>query len=156
MKSAYLFPHSLRKLGWIIFLPTLLFGLYWLFVADHQEPDAFFVTVFAVFTDGVFKGDLDKTFVFTENNIFGELIGVLMIIGGILVAFTKEKEEDEMIQKLRLESLLWATYVNYAVLFLALIFIYDVGFIYAMELNMFTILLFFIARFRYRIRSIKK
>jgi hypothetical protein len=66
-----------------------------------------------------------------------------------MVAFAKEKHEDEFIAKIRLESFLWATYINYAILLFSFLFFYGIGFMYVMIFNMFTIIILFIVRFNY-------
>jgi hypothetical protein len=55
-------------------------------------------------------------FKFIENSILDEILTIGIIVGGILVGFSKLKEEDEMISKIRYESLVWATYLNYAII----------------------------------------
>lgn len=155
MKTSYLLPHSFKKFGWLIFLPTFAFAIYWL-IFGQKEPEFLDWEVFALFSDGILSNDEKSAFGFIENNWLGELIGIGLILGGILVAFSKEKQEDEFIAKIRLESLVWATYVNYIVLFLALILIYDFNFLLVMEINLFTILIFFIIRFRWMLNRAKK
>ena len=91
----------------------------------------------------------------TENNILNEIMGALIIVSGLLVAFSKEKVEDEYIAKTRLESLVWATYLNYGILLIALLFVYDLSFFWVMIFNMFTLLLFFIVRFNYQVYKLK-
>jgi hypothetical protein len=65
----------------------------------------------------------------------------------LFIAFAREKQEDEFIGKLRLESLQWAVLFNYALLLLATWLIHGLGYIDVMMYNMLTILLFFIIRF---------
>ena len=66
-----------------------------------------------------------------------------------MVAFSKEKHEDEFVAKTRLESLVWAIYVNYAILTLCFLFFFNMEFLLVMIFNMFTVLIFFIIRFYY-------
>ncbi len=152
MKVNYLFPSKYKKIGWFIFIPTLIFGLYT--VIYEYEPALLDMDVFAIFIDEFF--DEPKILGIINNNILNELLGILMIISSILVAFSKEADEDEFISKLRLESLVWATYVNYGVLLLAFLLVYDLSFLWVMIFNMFTILIFFIIRFNIQIRKFKK
>ena len=152
MKVNYLFPSKYKKIGWFIFIPTLIFGLYTI-IYDY-EPALLDMDVFAIFIDEFF--DEPKILGIINNNILNELLGFLMIISSILVAFSKEADEDEFISKLRLESLVWATYVNYGVLLLAFLLVYDLSFFWVMIFNMFTILIFFIIRFNIQIRKLKK
>jgi hypothetical protein len=90
-----------------------------------------------------------------NNNILNEIVGVLIILSSIFVAFSKEKEEDEYILKIRLESLVWAVYVNYGILLISLLFIYDFSFLYVMIFNMFTVIIFFIIRFYWQLNKLK-
>ncbi|WP_396172283.1 hypothetical protein [Flavobacterium sp.] len=152
MMTNYLFPNRLKKLGWLLFIPSLigavLFSIY--------EPDFEFLRLktFAVFNDDFFNSK--KFFNLIENNLIDEILGVLLIVGGLLVAFSKEKIEDEMVAKIRLESLVWATYVNYTVLLACVIFIYGMPFLTVMMYNMFTLLFFFIVRFYWMIYKSSK
>ena len=140
MKLNYLFPSKYKKIGWMIFYPTLIFGL--ITVIFDFEPEFLDVKVFGIFINEIIG---EKKFLgIINNNILNEILGLLMIIGSILVAFSKEVDEDEFISKIRLESLVWATYVNYGILFLAFVFVYDLSFLWVMIFNMFTILIFFI------------
>ncbi|RLD63979.1 MAG: hypothetical protein DRI95_11090 [Bacteroidetes bacterium] len=152
MKLNYLFPSKYKKIGWMIFYPTLIFGL--MTVILDFEPEFLDINVFGVFIDEIIGEK--KLIGIINNNILNEILGLLMIIGSILVAFSKEVDEDEFISKIRLESLVWATYMNFGILFLAFIFVYDLSFLWVMIFNMFTILIFFIIRFNWQIRKFRK
>ena len=152
MKTNFLLPNQFKKIGWLIFIPVLILGLLWMIF--EFEPAAFDIKTFALFIDDYL--DNIQFMVITENNILDEIIGVLIIISGIFIAFSKEKEEDEFISKIRLESLVWATYVNYAILILALIFVYNMSFFWVMVFNMFTVLIFFIIRYNWALYKLKK
>ncbi|WP_457619064.1 hypothetical protein [Lutibacter sp.] len=91
-----------------------------------------------------------------KNNVSDEIASILLIIGGILVSFSKTRDEDEYILKIRMESLIWATYVNYIILIFAVLFVFDYTFFNVMIWNMFTVLLFFMIRFHYVLYKSKK
>jgi hypothetical protein len=152
MKIKYLFPNRFKQLGWLVFAPAVVLGVIALIL--ELEPAFLNLKVPALYVDQLF-GD-QKFFTLIENNFLNELLGVLIIVGGILVAFSKEKVEDEYIARIRLESLVWSVYVNYAILLLAILFIYDLGFMWVMIFNMFTILMFFIIRFNWQLARLKK
>ena len=154
MKLNYLFPSKYKKIGWVIFFPTLIFGLYT--VIYEFEPYFFDFNVFALFVEDLNFNENSYSFRLVNNNILNEILGLLMVVSSIFVAFSKEPDEDEFISKIRLESLVWATYVNYAVLILAFVFVYGFSFFWVMIFNMFTILIFFIIRFNIQIRKFKK
>ena len=152
MKSKLLFPNQFKRIGWIILIPSAILGI----LAFCEIVDFRFleVKVFAIYSS-MFPGP-DTVFGVDKNNISDEIFGILCIIGAILVAFSKEKQEDEFIAKTRLESLVWATYINYAILIFCTIFFYGFGFMYILIFNMFTILIFFIIRFYYILYKSKK
>ena len=82
------------------------------------------------------------------------IIGIA--IGGILATCSKEKIEDEMISHIRLNSLLVALYINYAVLIVASLLVYDLDFLQVMIYQMFTILLVFMVVFRYQVWRLQR
>jgi hypothetical protein len=82
-----------------------------------------------------------------DDNFTAEAAGILFVIGALFVAFSKEKNEDEYIAKIRLESLMWATYVAFAIQIFCLLFFYGFRFFQSMCINLFTILIVFIVRY---------
>lgn len=121
-----LFPHSFQRIGWIIFAISAAIGAYILFT--------------------------DNTDSYLLNNI--AIIGIS--IGAILATCSREEVEDEMTGQMRLNSLLTALYINYAILIVCSLLIYDLDFLSVMLYNMFTILLIFMVVFRWKIWRVKK
>lgn len=160
MDNSYLFPHSWKLTGWILLIVGLLLGLdFFMAAVIHVTNgilinDSLTLQVFAVVAEKIF--DSKVYFSFIENDINDELIGILIIIGGVLVSFSKVKKEDEFISKIRLDSLVWATYVHYGLLVLWIIFIYGMPFWNFMLFNLFTLLFFFIIRFHWVLYKWKK
>lgn len=124
-----LFPHRFQKVGWVIFALAAALGVY-LCITDFEG----------------FGGS------YTMTNI--AIIGIA--IGGILATCSKEKIEDEMISHIRLNSLLVALYINYAVLIVASLLVYDLDFLQVMIYQMFTILLVFMVVFRYQVWRLQR
>ncbi|MBT8315474.1 MAG: hypothetical protein KJP26_13525, partial [Maribacter sp.] len=112
------------------------------------------VKVFGIFIDEIVG--TKKYFGIIANNVLNEILGVLVIISGLMVAFSKEKNEDEFISKIRLQSLVWATYWNYGILILAFLFVYDLSFLWVMIINMYTIIIFFIIKFNWSLVNLNK
>ena len=152
MQVNYLFPNKLKKIGWLILIPSTILGLVTLIF--EFEPSFLDFKLPAIFVNELF-GDT-KMFGMVTNNILNDIVGILIIISSLLVAFSKEESEDEYISKIRLESLVWSVYANYGVLLLSFLIIYDISFLWVMLLNMFTILIFFIVRFNWQISKFKK
>ena len=121
-----LFPHSFQRISWVVFAISAAIGAYILFT--------------------------DNTDSYLLNNI--AIIGTC--IGAILATCSREEVEDEMTGQIRLNSLLTALYINYAILIVCSLLIYDLDFLSVMLYNMFTILLIFMVVFRWKIWQVKK
>lgn len=152
MKTNYLFPHKFKFIGLLILIPTILMYFFIDFKNSNflvQGPEFLTFNVPHFFED-------TQLLTYKLENLYNGLIGMMILISSLMIAFSKEKEEDEFIQKIRLDSLVWATYFNAFVLFLSLIFLYDWQFFWVMTFNMFTILWFFTIRFNFKIYLLKK
>lgn len=147
MKTKFLFPNHFKKIGWLILIPSAILGLLAFF--ELIEFNFLETNMFAIYSSE-FPGR-DTAFGVVTDNIADEIFGILFIIGAIFVGFSTEKHEDEFIDKTRTESLVWSVYSNYIILIFCMLFFYEIGFLYIMILNMFTILIFFIVRFKYMI-----
>lgn len=147
MESKLLLPHRFSRIGWFLTVPFLIWGIGYLVVQNVFELDAFFLTFNA--KDNTVLPDGNFFFNLKSNNFTDELIALGLMTGLILIAFSKEKIEDEWVAKLRLDALLWGVFINALLLFLAFIVLYNDGFWYFMNINLFTPLLIFIIRFNY-------
>jgi hypothetical protein len=152
MKVNYLFPNKFKKIGWLLLIPSAIIGLVTLIY--EYEPSFLDFNLSAIFIDDLFKEQ--KLYGMVKNNILNEILGILIIISSLFVAFSKEKLEDEYISKIRLDSLVWAVYFNYGILLFSFLFIFDFSFLWVMIFNMFTVLLFFIIRFNWQISKLEK
>ena len=153
MKSRFLFSNKFKPIGWFLFVIGFALGIV-LMLNEYEYPN-WELNVFPMFGETGFLSR-NPAFKWSENNIADEIASILLIIGGILVAFSKTKDEDEYISKIRMESLIWATYINYIVLILAILFVFDMSFFSVLIYNMFTVLLFFMLRFHYVLYKSKK
>jgi len=138
MKSHFLFPYWCRYLGWglvIAHVPMSIIGR----------------------ANGMIN-PLDNSpanpALFTGEHLFFICTSLVMALGLFIVAFSREKVEDEQIWQVRLDSLRWAIFVNYLILIASLIFIYDTAHI--LELNLWVPLIFFIIRFRWVIYRLNR
>ncbi len=107
----YLFPNRFKNLsGWVFYLSLIIGFILWNTDAFDNYlvipvPDLFGT----VGTDGLF----DRGSGWMKNGVLDELFTVLIIVSGLIHSFSKEKVEDELIGKLRLDSLIWSLYINY-------------------------------------------
>ncbi|PHS51667.1 MAG: hypothetical protein COB01_09925 [Lutibacter sp.] len=153
MKSRFLLHHKYKPLGWFLFLIGLIFGIF-LLINDFDYFNLELKVFPLIGESGLLSSN--PSLEWSTNNIADELVSIVLIVGGILVSFSKTKDEDEYISKIRMESLIWATYVNYGILILAIIFVFDMSFFTVLIVNMFTVLLFFIIRFHYMLYKSKR
>ena len=140
MKTRYLLSNKFKRIGWWIIVPTLIMMVLIL----HYNVSFSFLDYQA---NGKLSFDRDFLFDIQLNNFTDEVFGILLICGLFMVAFSKERVEDERIRQLRLESLLWAILINTVFLAFSIIFFYNDLFIWVMAYNIGTPLILFIIRF---------
>jgi hypothetical protein len=129
MKTRFLFPHWCRYLGYGLFLvhiPIVLLKKQLGFEGPQNS---------------------DSQNLFNSQHVFFMATTLLMAMGLFLAAFSKEKLEDEQISQLRLDSLQWAIYLNYALLLIGLTFSADTE--HVLFLNLLIPMVFLIIRFRW-------
>jgi hypothetical protein len=135
MRTNYLFPFNSRYFGIGLILIHIPIKLLWDALYpngyDHHSP---------LSTD---------TFLFSPPHLFFIGTTLMVLVGLFLIAFSKEKIEDEQIVQLRLDSLRWAIYLNYAILLFSLVFTHGGDSDHILLLNIWLPLLFFILRFQW-------
>jgi hypothetical protein len=146
MESKMLLPHRFSRIGWFLAVPFLIWAIGFLVAEKTFALDALELT----FGSGD-KTSSNENFFFNlkSNNFTDELVAIGLMAGLILIAFSKEKIEDEWVAKLRLDALLWGVFINALLLFVAFIVLYNNAFWCFMNINLFTPLLIFIIRFNY-------
>jgi cytochrome bd-type quinol oxidase subunit 2 len=160
MKTKFLLPVKFKTIGWILLGIAILLSLWINVIGDI--PFLAQAKILCVYYSG-FPFEQNPAdghfFQYHQTNLQLDIIGILAIVGCLFVAFARLRTEDEYISKIRLESLVWATYVNFILLIIAIIAVYGIDFLDVMIYNMITILVLFIIRFHfilYRMRKIKE
>jgi len=143
MKTKFLLPSRLKTLGWILAIPAfvlMVFNINYGFEFNFLDYTA----------RNISKISLDSETLFTlqSNNFTDEVGGIILMLGLLFIAFSREKDEDERISQLRLESLLWAVFINSVLIAAAIIFFYGEMFLRVMAYNICTTLILFIIRFK--------
>ena len=153
MKTHFLLPHSFKRIGWILLalaVPLIVFG-----ELEFLED----ITIFAFYNSGMLFNDSSVEagfFQLIKDDVQFEIVSILLIVGGLFVAFARLKNEDEFISRIRLESLVWATWVHFIILAVLVLGFYGLSFLNIMLGNMFSILFFFILRFHYTLYKSRK
>jgi hypothetical protein len=133
MKTKFLFPYWCKYAGvalFIVHIPIVLFRKQLGFDFLGSSADEGFLS---------------------SQHIFYVTTTLLMLIGLVLFAFSKEKIEDEQISQLRLTSLQWAIYLSYILLIISLAYVTDKQDSKdIIHMNVWMPLLFFIILFRWK------
>ena len=152
----FLFNNKWKRIsGWIFYL-TIPVGIYLLFTDSFE--DLLKIRVFSLFhyetifttsnTENIIGS---RGFRWIENGFVDEILTFVIIVSGIIHSFCKEKVEDELISKIRMDSLVLSLYINYGVLLFFNFFVYELSYFYVMVFHLFTILILFNLIFRYKL-----
>lgn len=122
MDKTLLLPHWFKRIGWVLFIPTALFGLLMAIDGFNGFPSF-------LLPEAVARGELLDHLC---NNIvlFGILLGVLFI------TCSRERIEDECIARIRLNALLGALYATFGLTLITALVLYDFEFLYFMIFNL--------------------
>lgn len=156
MKRDLLLPRRFRTVGWVILTPTLLLGIYLIFngmaTSDLAEGIARAVESRRAAPTVATLRQIGNGIEPWLNNLL--IIGI--IAGSLMITCSRERFEDEMIRHIRLNALLVALYVNFAVVIVAALFVYGLDFVDVLVYNLFTLPLLFLAVFRWRLWRLRK
>ena len=143
MNNRFLFPKQFKNIGFLIAIPAIILGYFCM----HQNFQFNFLHINLPFM--LSSEFSDKKVLFDDLNLTNTLVVVITIIGLLMIAFSKEKIEDEYVAQIRLESLQWAIYFNFALLIIITFLVYGIDYFSVTVYNMFTPLVIFILRFNY-------
>ena len=141
MRSKLLLPHRFKLIGIILFVPFLILGIL------HRYAD-FRIEALNYYID---DGDPFTPY----QNLTDEVTLTGLIISLLMIAFARQRHEDEFIHHVRLESWQWAVLINFLLLIISTWVFYDEAFIDVMMYNLLTPLLIFIIRFNWALASNK-
>ncbi|WP_131777637.1 hypothetical protein [Chryseobacterium sp. JAH] len=144
MNRLQLLPNRFKMIGWFIFLPSLILGLISLSGVMNFE-----ISLPVIYNSGFFNDEEQGFLKNAEIDLFPNLFGLLIIIGGILVGFSKEKIEDEYISSLRLKSVFWSLIVSYSIVFILFVTVFGSLFLTVIILIMFLPMVLYVFRFNY-------
>jgi hypothetical protein len=143
----YLFDNKYKKISGLVFYLTSIIGLY-LLITD-KIVDLFTLNVYSLFSESI--SDLTYGGGWIENGLGDEIFTTIIIISGLINSFSKEKIEDELISKIRLESLTMSLFISYSLVIISTFLIYNLSYMYVLVFMLFITLLLFNLIFRYRL-----
>lgn len=130
MKNLWLLPQWCHKAGWVLFTPCSILGLYIIFVEEYTPMNIEFYPAL--------KANIA---------IIGTLIGLYM------VAFSKEKIEDEFINALRMDAMIKAFILNSIIIALGSLAVYGIQYVYMLSITQYFVLLAYIIIFQYNMHK---
>lgn len=157
MKTTALLPYSYRKIGLVLVLLAILLGVIEMLLGSLSFLEN--IKVLAIYDSGIpfdQSREGNSFFQIIQDDFRYEVISVVLLLGLLLFGFSKRKIEDELIQKIRLDSLLWATYVHFFLFILLTLFTFGLFYLNILVFSVFTILFIYIIRFEYKVFRLKK
>ncbi len=146
-----LFNHKLKWPATVIFYGSLLIGVYSI-STENQLDETWKVPVYSLFGNETgFMGTGFGKKGWTETALFNEILTVVIVVSGFMASFSREKVEDELTSKIRLESLSLAILLNYALVLVANFFIFDFAYLNTLIVFLFAPLVMFNIIFQVRL-----
>jgi FlaA1/EpsC-like NDP-sugar epimerase len=154
--TSTLFPYSYRYIGWPLLIAGLILGFFLVFF--DFSISWLDIKVLSIAGGGqILKAETESSFLkLADDNFTNELVALLVLIGSVLVAFSKEKVEDEFFQQLRFESIIWALKIQSLALLLAVLFLYNFAFLTFMMVALVSFYVLYIGRYHYQLMKLKK
>ncbi len=140
-----LMPNGLRPFGLVLLILGIILSI--LKFKFNLKPDLLDLKVFAVYSYYIEA----KIFTMITHQMIGEIGGIFMLSGLFLLAFTKEKEESEILNSLRLRAFLLTAYLNIFYLIFTALFFFGFGYVGTLTLFVLYWLAVYLIVFRYLI-----
>ena len=149
-KTRFLLPAKFRFVGSIFFIAGVITGVFRFYLGI--KPKILDARVFAVYSEY-----LDEKYMKLVNNNLGEEITLFLILSGLfLIAFSKEKTENEMTSNIRYQSLIISFYISFIFLLAATFFTYGFAFLYMLILFSAIPMASYIVIFRFHLYLYRK
>lgn len=142
-KTPYLLPASSRLPGAVLVLAGIF--LLTLKYAFDFKPHFLEMKMFAFYTYYIEA----KSFSIIKHQMIEEFGGVLLLAGLFMVAFSREKIENEWTRRLRLKSFMITAWFFLVYLLVSVLFFYGFGFVGALTFSVITWLVCYILVFRF-------
>lgn len=138
----YLISNRLRPLGIVLFAIGII-----LLILKYQfnyKPDFLDLKVFAIYSFYIEA----KTFTMITHQMIADIAGIFLLTGLFIMSFTKEKNESDVLDSLRLNAFILTAYVNLFYLLASILFFFGFGFVGALTFFMVVWLAVYFVIFR--------
>ena len=153
MKSTYLLPYKFKRIGMWMFIPFCALCL-WCIISGELEFDYFHIPALAVCVDELFE-EL-SFFEVVKNDPINEIAMLGLLVSLCFIALSKEQDEDEMTERIRMGSFVWSLWITAAVLAFGILFIYQVSFMCFCFSAIYFVFLLYILKFNISMRKLRK
>lgn len=130
MQKEFLLPNSLKKVGWVLFATSLAMGI-WSMVLDFD-----------------FSRSEILSPLLLEGPLLNNYVVIGLWVGAIFVGCSREKIEDEMIGRIRLNALLAGFYLQAAFIIVATFITNNLNYLDIMIVNLVTFPLIFVVTYQ--------
>ena len=152
MKKNYLLPHNFKMIGLIMLVPFLT-ACTWLLLGPC-EAECFTVKVPALFTLDL--ASTSEWFSMTVTDPVNEISMLGLLVSLVFIALSKEKDEDEMTAVVRMQSFVWSFWCTAILMPIAILFVYDLAFMYFAFASVFVCFIMYICKFNYEMIKIRR
>ena len=155
MKTQFLLPNRFKKLGLCMLVPFVIMAAFQLFCGMDLLPyTEWELSLPAIYENPIVGGG--KWFTIVRESVYEEIWIIGLLLSLTFIALAKEKDEDEMITKIRLESMAWALWVTVILFALETLWVFGFAYIEATFLTLFIYLIVFIAKFNYEMFKLRR
>jgi len=137
-----LLPGTFRFAGILFFVSGVFLGIIRFYFGI--KPGVFDMKPFAFYSYYV----ENKYMQFVGNNMSEEVVGLLILIGLFMIAFSRDKNESEVKDNFRVKALFLTLYIQTGFLVVSFLFTFGFAFVYMLILNIAFPFIVYIITFR--------
>ena len=153
MKNTYLLPCKFKRIGMWTFLPFCALCL-WCIISGELEFGYLHIPALAVCFDELF-GEA-SIFEIVQNDPINETAMLGLLVSLCFIALSKEQDEDEMTEQIRMGSFVWSLWITAAVLAFGILFFFQFSFLYFCFSAIYFVFLLYILKFNITMRKLRR
>ena len=153
MNKTYLLPCKFKRIGMLMFIPFCALCL-WCIISGELEFDYFHISALAVCVEELFAKS--SFFEIVQNDPINEIAMLGILVSLCFIALSKEKDEDEMTEQIRMSSFVWSLWITAAVLAFGILFLYQFSFLYFCFSAIYLVFLLYILKFNIAMRKVRR
>ena len=153
MKNTYLLPNKFKRIGMWMFIPFCALCL-WCIISGKLEFDYFHIPALAVCIEELFGES--SFFEVVKNDPINEIAMLGFLVSLCFIALSKERDEDEMTEQIRMSSLVWSLWITAVVLAFGILFFYQFSFLYFCFSAIYFVFLLYILKFNITMHKVRR